>query len=97
MNSALKDKFAARVRATVKECQSLGYHPTRFEQMLDRSDAVTIAKQLIVSSELQDGLKKLKEMGRIDLSIESIVLESEFSALFAPSELQAADWRLKQL
>lgn len=97
MNSSLWNKFASRVRAAMQECHSLGYHPTRFEQMLNQSDAVTLAKRMVTSSELQDGLKKLNAMGRVDLSVESIMLEPEFSSLFNPQELQAADWRLKQL
>jgi len=97
MNSSLQEKFAARVRAAVQECHSLGYHPTRFAQMLDQSDAVTLAKRMVASGELQDGLKKLKGMGRIDLSVESIMLETMFSGLFTPPELQAAEWRLRQL
>ena len=97
MRSLLQEQFEARVRAAVQECHSLGYHPTRFEQMLDQADAVSLAKRMVVSGELQSGLKKLKEMNRIDLSVESIMLEPQFCDLFTRQEIQAADWRLKQL
>ncbi len=97
MNYSLREQFAARVGAAVRECHSLGYHPTRFEQMLEHSDVVAVAKRLVASGDLQEGLKRLKTMGRLDLSVESIMLELRFSTLFTPDELNAADWRLKQL
>lgn len=95
--SNLAQEFAARLHAAILECHRLKYHPTRFEQMLQSSDAVTLAKKLVASGELQDGLKKLKGMGRLDLSMEEIMLEPKFAPLFAKQELDAARWRLSQL
>jgi len=97
MSNRVQDQFSARVRAAIEECHSLGYHPTRFQQMLEESDAVSVAKRMVVSGELQDGLRRLKSMNRLDLSVESIMLESEFVGLFSPQERAAAQWRLDQL
>jgi hypothetical protein len=66
------------------------------EQMLENADAVAIAKKIVVSSDIQTGLRKLKEMGRTDLTIESIMLENEFAGEFTADELAAARWRLTQ-
>ncbi|MCC6208979.1 MAG: hypothetical protein IT488_12630 [Gammaproteobacteria bacterium] len=95
--SNLAQEFAARLYTAILECHRLKYHPTRFEQMLQSSDAVTLAKKLVTSGELQDGLKKLKGMDRLDLSMEEIMLESRFAQLFTRAELDAARWRLSQL
>ena len=93
----LQSEFNQRLRAALRECHELGYHPTRFEQMLESKDGVQVAKQLVKSGELQDGLKKLKQMSRLDLAMEHLMLEPSFSPLFTQQELAAADWRLKQL
>jgi len=65
--------------------------------MLHNSDAVSLAKRLVVSSELQDGLKKMKALGRLDLTMENRMLDPKFSALFTKQELEAARWRLEQV
>ena len=63
--------------------------------MLNSSpSAVTLAKKLAVSSELQDGLKRIAKLGRLELSMESIMLEEKFKPLFSDQVLQAAQWRL---
>lgn len=93
----LAQKFSARLRAAIRECYALDYRPTRFEQMLDSSDAVSVAKSLVKSGELQNGLKKVKSLGRLDLAMEQIMLEPQFKPLFTDEERQAAAWRLSQL
>lgn len=95
--TTLEQEFSAALRSAIRECYKLGYMPTRFEQMLDAADAVKVAKRLVTSGELQDGLKRIKRLGRLDLSMEQIMLEKRFSPLFTAQELQAAEWRLSQL
>ncbi len=94
MENDLSKRFHERLLMTCVEARKLGYSPVRFEQMLRTDDGDRIAKRLIISGELQEGLKRLISMGRSDLSMESIMLEGEFEALFTPAELAAAKWRL---
>lgn len=95
--TSLDQQFSAALRSAIRECYDLGYTPTRFEQMLDSTDAVVLAKRLVASGELQDGLKRIKALGRLDLSMEQIMLDPIFSPLFTSQELQAASWRSSQL
>ncbi len=95
--SKLAEEFSARLHAAILECHRLGYHPTRFEQMLRSTDAVSLAKRLVASGDLQDGLRSIKRLNRIDLSMEQIMLEPQFKALFDDQERAAASWRLSQL
>lgn len=95
--SNLAQEFSARVHAALLECHRLKYNPARFEQMLQTSDAVSLAKRLITSGELQDGLNTLKTLGRLDLSLEKMVLEPQFASLFTVQERAAADWQLRRL
>ncbi len=93
----LEQSFQARIRAALLECHRIGYHPSDFESMLDSSPAVRVARNLVMSGNLQSGLKRLAQMGRLDLSIESIVLEEEFQPLFSLAHRAAAQWRLNQV
>lgn len=91
----LSSEFASRLREAIELCRGLGYSPSRFEQMLNGSpSAVSLAKKLAVSSELQDGLKRIAKLGRLELSMESIMLEEKFNPLFSDQVLEAARWRL---
>ena len=91
----LSGEFADRLREAIDLCRGLGYSPSRFEQMLNSSpSAVSLAKKLVVSADLQDGLKRIAKLGRLELSMESIMLEEKFKPLFTDQVLEAAKWRL---
>ena len=95
--SQLETKFEARIQEALVECHRLGYHPSDFEGMLSSASATRVAKKLVTSGELQSGLKKLAQLGRLDLSVESIMLEPQFRTLFAKQLRDAAQWRLNQI
>jgi hypothetical protein len=93
----LSERFDQRLRESVRLAIELGYNPTVFTSMLERHGAVQTAKRLIAAGELQSGIKRLAELGRLDITMEQIMLEPEFAPLFAEGELAAARWRLDQL
>jgi hypothetical protein len=95
--SILSDQFAARIKDALAQCYALGYTPHRFEQMLKENGGVGLARKLVISGELQDGLISLKKLGRLDLSVEHIMLDAAFVSLFTKAERDAASWRLQQL
>ncbi len=95
--SGLENIFEARIREALIECHELGYHPHDFEGMLANASAARVAIKLVTSGELQSGLKKLSQMGRLDLSVESIILETQFESLFKTPIRDAARWRLDQV
>lgn len=92
----IENQFSAALRTAIEEAKQLGYHPTRFETMLNDMGAVPLAKKLVISGDLQDGLKKMKQLGRLDLTLEHIMQNEPFHPLFSKAELAAADWRLQQ-
>ena len=91
------EEFTARLLTACRECRAIGYTPVRFEQMVHDLEGVATAKRLVASGDLQDGLIKLAGLGRLDLSMESIMQEPEFRMLFTSEELEAANWRLEQI
>jgi hypothetical protein len=93
---SVEDQFGAKLRASIEVCHELGYHPTRFTQMLDSIGARATAAKLVVNGDMQTGFKELVGRGRPELTMESIMLQPEFVSLFKPAELAAARWRLEQ-
>lgn len=95
--SELGDRFEGRLRDAIRLSIELGYVPTVIIQMLDNHGWEETVDRLIPSGEIQIGPRRMAELGRLDLTIESIMLESEFRPLFPPRHLEAAQWRLDQL
>ena len=93
----LAEQFEQRLRESIRLCIALGYRPSVFIDMMERYDGVQTAKRLIAAGDIQSGFRRLAEMGRLDLSMEQIMLEPEFAPLFTREELTAARWRLDQL
>ena len=89
--------FSQRIDEALRLCHELGYHPNRFQQMFNKYGAANTARRLVASGDLQDGLRRLSRMGRLDLSMEQIMLEDPFHLIFTQQELAAAQWRLDQL
>jgi len=93
----LESEFTARLQDAIGQSRALGYPPNRFEQMLAEHGAYALARKLVKSGELQDGLKAMAKLNRMDLTMESIMLEAKFRPLFTSQELSAAKWRLDQV
>lgn len=76
--------------------QEAGYNATYFRTMLAEIGPVATAKKLLASPTVSDGFASLWERGRLDLTVEALVLDTRFETLFDEEELVAARRRLKQ-
>ena len=65
--------------------------------MVRERGGLDAAKQLLKGNELSDGLVKLWELGRLDLSMEALIQGEPWSALFTREELTQARQRLEEL
>lgn len=72
-----------------------GYTATYFIQMLHDLGGVGTAKRLLAADGAQYGFEKLWECGRLDLTVECVVLNPKFRALFTEEELAIARKRLR--
>ena len=78
----LSRQFTSYMHAGVHTLAKLGYNATRFRQMLvDENDGAVVARRLVMADST-DGLWRLKQMGRLDLSVEMWVLHPEYEELF---------------
>ena len=73
------------------------YNATRFLQMVHEKGGVQTAKDLLSGdpSAVSEGFANLALKGRLDLSVEALVLKDEWKHLFTSRELSIAKRRLK--
>jgi len=79
--------------SAIQECNCLSISLS----MVVSLGGVQTAKRLLAGSVIQSGLLSLSEHGRVDLSVELLVLEEEYRELFEPQELSEAKKRLDLL
>lgn len=73
-----------------------GYNATIFLGMLSKKNGLHTAKYLINAPKESEGYANLYERGRLDLTVEALVVESKrWRELFTPDEIRRAETRLK--
>lgn len=93
----LSNKFTSYLLDTVRVMAKRGYMPSRFHQMLTAgNDGVAVAQQLVLA-DAGDGLWRLHELGRLDLSVEMSVLLPEYEILFDEQTRERAYSKLGHL
>ena len=87
-------QFTEAMRQIYRQAATeLDYRPIRFLQMVEELGGVATAKELLAAP-VQEGFTTLWEHGRLDLSMEALVLQPQWSSLFTESELAEARRRL---
>lgn len=81
----LSNQFTSQLYETVRALADLGYNAGRFHQMLNaENDGPAVARRLVMA-DASEGLWRLKQLGRLDLSVEMAVLHFEYEELFNQS------------
>ena len=62
--------------------EKCGARTKRLVNNIEKYGAVKTAKEIIRKSNVSDGFDALEKMGRLDLSMEAIVVDSRFGELF---------------
>lgn len=73
-----------------------GYNATYFLGMLADHGGQETARRLLHSPAVSEGFTALWERGRLDLTVEAVVLKREFAELFTEDELELARRRLSE-
>jgi hypothetical protein len=95
MDRELVGRFDQEMEAIYYRARdAVGYRATRFLQMVRRRGGLDAAHRLLSSSTTSPGFRTLVHGGRKDLTVEALVLRSEFSDLFSQRELATARNRL---
>ena len=73
------------------------YDATRFKQLVGNHGGLIAAKKLIASDSISTGFEVLWEFGRLDLSMESLVVKPKYASLFTDEEIEICRGRLSIL
>jgi len=85
--------FLAAVEHAVQQYEkAIGHVASRTRPMIEQYGAVEALSRLVVSADLQQGFKVLRDRGQLDNTFEAVVVR--FQHLFRPDAVQAAKWRL---
>jgi hypothetical protein len=94
---ALEMEFERAMPDTCALASRYNYFPTVFKGMVQEHGGVGTARRLLAKSGPQTGLSRLCKLGRLDLSMEAIVLQDRFCPLFTDAEIEEARRTLDEL
>ena len=92
----LEKRFHVRMINIYKAAKDIGYNASRFLTMVNEHGGVETARILLRSANVSDGYTALWERGRLDLTVEAVLLEPEWAQLFSPNDHKVAVARLRQ-
>jgi hypothetical protein len=90
----LERRFAAAMHGIYINAKAIGYPASDFLHMLNTQGAMITAQSLVMRSSPSSGFTALWERKRLDLTVEALVVEQPWRALFSPELLAAAQKRL---
>lgn len=97
MTNDLEKQFDNAMMNIYKRAKSeASYNATRFLHMLMEHRGLETAQILLHNPTVSEGYKALWERGRLDLTVESLVLEPKWKDLFTEDELHLAKERLEK-
>jgi hypothetical protein len=98
MENDLKTRFhAAMLELYKREKEECHRNAPRFFEMVNGQGGYNAAVSLLRTKEYPKGLTDLWKLGRLDISVEALVLKDEWSALFLEEDKATARKRLKEL
>lgn len=89
-DDAMRDIYTRAVREA-------NYNPTLYLRMLTEHGPLETARRLLAAPNPSSGFTTLWEKGRLDLTVEALVLKPEFQERFTYEELAVARDRLERL
>lgn len=96
-DNALERAFHQRMIDIYKTAKAdANYNAARFLSMVNDHGGLETARILLRASGVSDGYAALWERQRLDLTVEAVILEDEWHALFDDNERATAVHRLKQ-
>ena len=93
----MAQEFARRMTAACSRALTeTDYNPTYLRNMMAQLGPVETARKLLAAPAVSDEFAALWERGRMDLTVEALVVEPDFSELFTQDEIHVASRRLEQ-
>ncbi len=89
----MEQKFAAAWAANRAKAETLGVKM----RPVAEGEALKAAKRILSGNRLSDGFNQLQSKGRLDLSLEALVVDKRYTALFTDEEANEALMRLLEV
>ena len=89
----MEQKFAAAWAENRANAEAMGIRMRHVEA----ADAVKSAKHILSGRRLSDGFNQLQARGQLKLSLEALVVDKRFTALFTDEEANEALMRLLEV
>ncbi len=88
--SALENEFTQElIRKTEQAAKVCDYNPARFLQMVEKNGGVRTAKSYISRNQTSEGFEKLQMCGKLNLSMEAVVVDKKYAELFTDDEVNS--------
>jgi hypothetical protein len=98
MSKGLERRFHEAMVALYKRAKAeCGYNATRFLQMVNEHGVLKAAQSLLHAPGLSEGFTALWQKGRLDLTVEKLILDRHWQDLFSDEEREVARKRLSEL
>jgi len=94
MNDLERRFNRAMIEIYEKAKRETGYNATRFLQMVSEIGGLASARRLLAAPAVSDGFTALWKRGRLDLTVETLVLSEQYRDLFSEEERERAAARL---
>ncbi|MFL6118918.1 hypothetical protein [Actinophytocola sp.] len=95
--AALSRRFGAEMVRGIRELAREGYNANYFRQMLATHGPVEAARRLVLDPTPSEGLWRLQQMDRLDMSVEMWVQLPWYQPLFEPEVREQARKKLEAL
>lgn len=97
MQKPLEIRFHEAMIGVYRRARSeAGYTASRFLGMLSERGGLETARYLLHAPAVSEGYTALWERGRLDLTVEAVILEPEWDPLFTHAERRIAVARLRE-
>lgn len=94
----LKEEFDREMIRLYESAKSeCNYNATYFLRMVRNRGGVETARHLVLYSGLAKGLKAMARCGRLDLTVEALVLRDPWKKLFTKEVISIAEIKLRTL
>lgn len=66
-----------------------GWNPARFLQSVNQYGAVSVLRRMLAQGKTSESFERLAEQGRLELSIEALIVKKQYAPLFTDKEVNA--------
>lgn len=91
MTPSEDNAFTNFLMLKASEAEAIGYRPTQFKNMLGAQGGGATVRQLLAKGKPSEGFTRLWQLGRLDLTVEALIVETKWRLLISPILVHQAE------